>query len=243
MTEEITYNAIDFSSQYCLLRSKEGRIYSDEEVSKLPETSKQHRYYKEWEIRKRSGDQLKKHLADKKRPLQILEIGCGNGWLSAKLSGIPLSQVTGIDINAQELGQAKRVFDQIRNLEFFKCSLGDENLRDHRFDMIVFAASIQYFPSLKNILNDAIGHLKPDGEVHIIDTHFYNAKELTAARLRSKDYFNSIGFPGMANQYYHHSLQELGSFNRKVLYDPSSLTNRIKTNKNPFYWFCVKGNA
>lgn len=239
----MTYNAIDFSSQYLLLRKKEGRIYSDAEVAMLPEINKQHPYFDEWEIRKRSGVQLKKYLADKKRPLQILEIGCGNGWLSAMLSGIPSSQVTGIDINAEELNQARRVFDRIKNLEFLCCSLQDENVNKHQFDMIIFAASIQYFPSLKNILNDTIRHLEPGGEIHIMDTHLYHAKEVAAARQRSKDYFTAIGFPEMAEQYFHHSLEELRSFNHKVLYDPYSIANRLKKSKNPFYWVCVKGNA
>ena len=243
MTEEITYNAIDFSRQYFLLRKKEGRIYSDGEVANLPEINKQHRYYNEWELRKRSGNQLKKWLADKKRPLQILEIGCGNGWLSALLSGIPLSQVTGIDINTEELNQARRVFDQNKNLEFFDCSLQDERLIKHQFDMIVLAASIQYFPSLKTILNDSIKHLEPGGEIHIMDTHFYDAKEVPAASKRSKDYFTAIGFPEMAEQYFHHSLEELRSFNHKILYDPHSIMNRFKKGKTPFYWICVKDNA
>ncbi len=243
MTEEMTNNAIDFSRQYFLLRKEEGRLYSDEEVANLPEINKQHRYYSEWEIRKRSGVQLKKWLADKKRSLQILEIGCGNGWLSAKLSEIPSSHVTGIDINTEELNQARRVFDQINNVEFFNCSLQDEKLSNHQFDIIIFAASIQYFHSLKNILKHAIIHLKPGGEIHIMDTHFYNAKELNAARERSTDYFNAIGFPEMAKQYFHHSLEELQSFNHKVLYDPNSIANKFKKNKNPFYWVCVKDNA
>ena len=243
MTEEITYNAIDFSRQYFLLRKKEGRIYSDGEVLNLPEINKQHRYYNEWEIRKKSSVQLIKYLADKKTSLQILEIGCGNGWLSAKLSENSLSYVVGIDINSEELNQARRVFSQINSLEFFNCSLQDENLNNRQFDIIIFAASIQYFPLLKNVLNDAISHLKPGGEIHIMDTHFYNEKESDAARQRSKDYFKAIDFPEMAEQYFHHSLEELRPFNYKILYDPNSLITRFKKNKNPFYWICVKDNA
>ena len=243
MTKEVIYNAIDFSQQYLLLRKKEGRIYSDGEVANLPEINKQHEYYGEWEIRKKSSLQLKNYLAAKKRRLQILEIGCGNGWLSAKLSEILSSHVTGIDINPEELNQARRVFDQIKNLEFFNCSLQDESMSSHQFDIIIFAASIQYFPSLKNILNDSMGHLAPGGEIHILDAHFYNPNELNAARQRSKNYFNAIGFPEMAEQYFHHSLEELRSFTHKVLYAPYSIINRVRKSKNPFYWVCVKGNA
>ena len=243
MTEEITYNAIDFSVRYCLLRKKEGRIYSDEEVSRLPGIHQQHQYYKEWKIRKESSDRLKKYLTTKKRPLRILEIGAGNGWLSAKLSGISSSHVTGIDINSEELSQAKRVFSAIENLHFFNCSLQDDPVNNQQFDIIVFAASIQYFPSLRAVLNSALGRLEAGGEIHIMDSHFYQANEVNAARQRTKDYFNRLGFPDMVEQYFHHSWNELRSFNSETLYDPGSIINRLKNNKSPFYWFCVKHNA
>ena len=243
MTEDITYNAIDFSAQYYLLRKKEGRIYSDVEVSRLPVIDQQHQYYKEWEVRKNSSDRLKKYLTAKRRPLRILEIGAGNGWLSAKLSGIYSSHVTGIDINAEELSQAKRVFSQIENLHFFNCTLQDEPVNNQQFDIIVFAASIQYFRSLRTVLSNALSHLETGGEIHIVDTHFYHANDVNAAKQRTKDYFNGLGFPEMAEEYFHHSLDDLRSFNFETLYDPVSIINWLKKNKNPFYWFCVKHNA
>jgi ubiquinone/menaquinone biosynthesis C-methylase UbiE len=243
MTEELIHKPVDFSRQYFLLRKKEGRIYSDEEVAALPEIDKQHRYYREWQIRKNSSAELIKYLGNKKRPLQILEIGCGNGWLSAKLSLISSSRVTGIDINTEELNQANRVFRHIKNLIFFERSLQDEVISNLRFDIIIFAASIQYFSLLQNILNEAISCLKPGGEVHIIDSHFYNQKDVNDARQRSKEYYNAIGFPEMARQYFHHSFEELRLFRHKMLYKPGSIINRFKKNKSPFHWICIKANA
>jgi protein-L-isoaspartate O-methyltransferase len=51
-----------------------------------------HRHYHEWQIRKASSNRLVKYLAKKQKILEILEVGCGNGWLSAKLSVIPWTQ-------------------------------------------------------------------------------------------------------------------------------------------------------
>ena len=77
---------VDFESLYIQLREKEGRIYPDEEVAQLPVTSSTHPHYKEWLIRKESSQKLVSWLKKKKKPLDMLEIGCGNGWLSHKLS-------------------------------------------------------------------------------------------------------------------------------------------------------------
>ena len=243
MTEEVKHNTIDFGLQYILLRNKEGRIYSDKEVAVLPEIDKEHKHYNEWQVRKDTSGRLIKYLFSKKKALEILEVGCGNGWLTAKLSGIPLSRLIGIDINGEELNQAKRVFSQIENLEFFNCSFQDEMFSDRKFDIIVFAASVQYFSSLEKVLIESLERLKPGGEIHIIDSHLYRQNETNAASLRSNEYYRAIGFPEMSDQYFHHSLEDLKLFNHDVLYDPNSIINKLKKNKNPFYWVSIRHNA
>ena len=243
MTEDVIYNAIDFAKQYFLLRKKEGRVYSDNEVASLPEIDKGHKHYHEWQVRKGTSSRLVKYLFNKKKGLEILEAGCGNGWLSAKLAAIPFSQVTGIDINTEELNQGKKVFHQIENIEFFSRSLQDEMLNDHKFDIVLFAASIQYSSSLEKVLTDVLERLKPGGEIHIMDSHFYKENDIDAARMRSDDYYLAIGFPEMSDQYFHHSLQELKLFSYDILYNPNSIINKLKKNKSPFYWICIRNNA
>ena len=240
MVETVLY---DFLEQYYLLRRKEGRIYADEEVNKLPEINSQHQHYQEWQIRKRSCQQLLKYLSRKNISLDILEVGCGNGWLSANLSTIPSVSVTGIDLNRVEIKQAQRVFTNIGNLKFLNCSLDDEEIKHRQFDTIVFAASIQYFSSLTDVLYSTLNILKPDGEIHILDSHFYNKNGVDSARERSANYYRSIGFPEMCQHYFHHSLEDIKLFNYEVLYNPHSFFNRMKKTKNPFPWICVKTNA
>src|SRR5579863_3205882 len=103
---------------YLDLRQKEGRIYSDEALKMLPDVSPNHALAFEWKVRKRSSEKLIKRLSSKHIPLKILEIGCGNGWLSHKISEIGDSEVTGVDINMTELKQATRVFGEQKNLTF-----------------------------------------------------------------------------------------------------------------------------
>ena len=54
-----------FEQLYPALRHKEGRVYRDEEVLHLPNISKDHPHYPEWQIRKESCNRLK-HYFEKK---------------------------------------------------------------------------------------------------------------------------------------------------------------------------------
>src|SRR5438067_1617333 len=100
----------EFEKEYIALRSKENRIYSDEELQHLPNVEQDHPHFSEWQIRNKSAQRFIRHLTGLRRSLNILEIGCGNGWLSHKMACLPGVQVTGIDINKTELDQARRVF-------------------------------------------------------------------------------------------------------------------------------------
>ncbi len=236
----------DFEKQYSRLRQQEGRIYTDEEVARLPEISKEHTHYKEWQVRKQSSRRLIKYLQKKvseeanEQSVKFLEIGCGNGWLSHQLTTIPGAKVLGTDINFSELQQAGRVFFNIPNLHFIYANIESDVFEDKQFDFIIFAASIQYFESFVETIRKILRLLKPGGEIHILDSPFYQTSELGAARLRSSLYFESIGFPEMTKSYFHHDFADLSLFKHTILYDPNNLSNRLSIDKNPFYWICIK---
>lgn len=230
----------DFETLYTSLRSKEGRIYSDGELLHLPDIQTTHPHYKEWRLRKHSSQKLISYLTRKKKPLDILEIGCGNGWLSHRLSAIPGSKVTGIDINFTEIQQAARVFQHIPNLHFMYAQIQPGLFKEKRFDSILFAASIQYFASLAETINNTLPLLKPGGEIHIIDSSFYPVSEVLAARQRSRQYYESVGFRQMADFYFHHSLDALKSYNYSLLFNPKSMAGKLSRNKNPFHWICIR---
>jgi ubiquinone/menaquinone biosynthesis C-methylase UbiE len=164
-----------FEADYLSLRKKEGRLYTDEEVARLPHVVKNASLKKEWAIRSASCQRLIKYLAGKKTKLSILEIGCGNGWLSNQLAAVTKTQVLGLDVNQTELAQAQRVFSK-PNLSFLYGDVRTGIVKD-KFDVIVFAASFQYFQSTQEILKACFSHLTSGGEIHIIDTQFYTAVE------------------------------------------------------------------
>jgi ubiquinone/menaquinone biosynthesis C-methylase UbiE len=171
--------------------------------------------------------------------LNILEVGCGNGWMAHRLAEIPGSKVTGLDVNLTELQQAVRVFNHIPNLQFIYGDINANETDDTQYDFIVFAASIQYFPSLKEIITHAMRKLRSNGEIHIIDSNFYKPGEIGAAKERTANYYSDLGFPEMTKQYFHHSTDELNIFHFKTLYQPSFI-NRLSNHKNPFPWLCIE---
>jgi len=226
---------INFEQQYLLLRKKEERIYTDNELINLPHINKAHPHYKEWLLRKHTADKLISALKNQKRFLEILEVGCGNGWLTNRLSRQVNSKVTGLDINSTELEQAARVFKDNTACTFVYGDIRSGLLNHKKFDVIIFAASIQYFSSLKEILGASQKFLKEGGAIYITDTHFYTETTIEEARQKSKSYFTSLGYSGMSAMYFHHSLRELNNFHPVILYDPTSFKNRFVRSRSLFY--------
>ncbi len=228
-----------FEQLYIASRKREGRIYTDAQVSNLPEIDSTHAYAGEWKVRKRSVEMLIKYLGKKIRPMNILEVGCGNGWLSGRMADIKSTRVLGIDINEIELSQAKRVFGHKTNIQFQAGGL-DSVLNKGKFDIVVFAASIQYFRDLRQTIKNCLSLLGDGGEIHILDSPFYGRSELQIAAERSHSYYHSIGYGEMANWYFHHAFDSLEGFRYKKLYDPLRLKSRIFRRNDPFPWIYIQ---
>ncbi len=244
MTTTITHTMnASFEEQYIALRKKEGRICSDEELIHLPDVLPGHPHFNEWLARKESTHRLRHYMGKKKPPQKVLELGCGNGWLSHRLSCLQRCEVTGTDVNQTELEQARRVFAHAPNLHFVQGGIDAEELKGKGFDLIVLASCVQYFPELNTILSLCLQKLKKAGELHILDSPFYKPAEKEAARLRTVNYFKEMGFPAMASHYHHHSLSDLQSFHYEILYQPTYWGKHLLKYKNPFPWVRITSTA
>lgn len=227
-----------FEEFYLASRKIEKRIYTDDEVGKLPDVPASHIHASEWQIRKRSSDRLIRYLGSKNKPLEILEVGCGNGWLAHRISVIPHAVVRGIDLNRFEISQAKRVFGERANLSFRESGFPSP-VHQTKYDIILFAASIQYFHSLEGVIEAALSMLKIDGEIHMMDSFIYKPDQIQKARQRSHAYYKSVGYEQMLGFYFHHSTSSLKRFNYRYLFNPASLAARIWGNSHPFAWIRI----
>lgn len=232
-----------FEELYFNVRKKEKRIYSDEEVLLLPLVNKDHPHSKEWLIRNRSFRNLREHLKEKNKPLQILDLGCGNGWMSNQISEINNSFVTGLDLHSFEIAQAKKIFQHNKRLTFLAGDLFEDTFfQQEQFDIIVLAASIQYFPDLKQLIKRLNGLLNAEGEIHIIDSHFYSQNKLLKAKEASMHYYRGLNCSEMVHFYHHHLWSDLSEFNFKILnrsWIDRFFLKTIKTKRNYFPWVVI----
>jgi ubiquinone/menaquinone biosynthesis C-methylase UbiE len=237
-----------FAVKYIALRNKEERVYRDKVVRELPEISDNHPLSREWQIRKVSMEKLLQHLKTRENCKTILELGCGNGWLSSHLAANLQAEICGMDINDVELSQASDVFSNHTNLSFLFADVFSVELGPRLFDTIIAASCVQYFPDLQKLINRLLELLAPSGEIHIIDSPLYRTtKEINAAQERSRDHFISLGFPEMADWYFHHNVKEISTFKHRFLTTPHSLISMVKrrilnVHSSPFPWIVIENN-
>ncbi len=228
---------------YLRVREKEGRLLADEIVTRLPEVPPDHALKAEWQARAASLRRIRQYAERLPRLIRILEVGCGNGWLTHGLSLVPQAQVWGLDLPSAELKQAARLFNA-PNTGFLAAEISFPPFAKGTLDMIVAASVIQYFPDLPEMVRRLLALLGPKGELHILDSPLYKEADVVAARQRSEAYYASLGFPEMASHYFHHTVAELQPFSPDWMYRPDSAqaraTHLVGRPDSPFPWLRIR---
>jgi SAM-dependent methyltransferase len=231
---------------YLRVREKEGRLFPDEIVRQLPELPAQHRLRAEWQARAVSVRRLIRYVSRLPRPVHALELGCGNGWLSHGLSGLPGVSVWGLDLYSSELKQAARLFTG-KNAGFLAADIYCAPFATALFDLIVVASAIQYFPDLAKLIRCLQALLGPHGELHILDSPLYEKSEVAAARERTRAYYDALGFPDMAASYFHHTFDEVREFSPRWLRRTDSIAARVSRlvglPDSPFPWLTIQSSS
>ena len=242
MDSRITYFPLPDSLQtqneaYLDARDREKRLIQDEEVRQLPWVKKGQPHHHEWRLRAFSLKKLIKFLGTLPPPQRILDLGCGNGWMSHALASAG-HQVWGMDINTQEVEQANRVFDR-PNLHWI---VGNafEDLPIGPFDVIVISAALQYFESPPAVIQQLSRYLSPEGGVMIMDTSLYLPHQVAAAQQRSRSYYEGLGTATQPT-YHHHTREWLAEFSHRWIYTPSQIAAKLRRfgvpyNPFPMVW-------
>jgi len=231
-----------FESAYRSLRAAEGRLYSDEIVSKLPEFPEDHPLKREWTVRKKSALRLIEYLR-KRKAQTILEIGCGNGWLINQIWLQVDADSCGVDVNETELKQAVAVFGEWEKLSFVYGDIESDIFANMTVDTVILASALQYFREPGAILLKLKKLLTSDGEIHIIDSPVYQDETVAAARERSQKYFADAGQADMQPFYFHHSWKIFSPFEITIRYNPESWWNKVFGTffgNSPFPWIILK---
>ena len=88
-------------------------------------------------------------IIDKKRKLKILDMGCGTGAFSAKLTNFNF-EIHGVDISPESIKLARNLYPDIN------FSVGDiENLSsfdNESFDLITMSGVLHHFDNFENVI-------------------------------------------------------------------------------------------
>ncbi len=229
----------DFEKAYLSIREREKRVLSIKEIKKLPYPDKNSGDYELWKIRRKNINRFLKHLAEKGEGLKILDIGCGNGFFSNLMAG-KKNKVLAVDVNLTELKQAAFAFPN-PDIKWYYADILSDTLPEKGFDLITFCTSFHYFDNPPLLLKACLSFLKKNGEIHIIDSPFYDEAGKNSAKQNSEKHFEKMEVMEMKNYYHHNSFSVLDGFNYEFMYRRKSILKRVlRMSDSPFPWIVLK---
>lgn len=193
-----------FRREYGAHRAAEGRDYWGEELLSLPYL-RTGSLARQWTVRARTFDAFLEHVVRPMgraagRPLQILDLGAGNGWLSYRLS-IEGHGCTAVDIRDDAidgLGAAAGFLD-LTSFERLVASFEGLPLCPDSADLAVFNASLHYSTDLEATIAEAVRVVRPGGRMVILDSPFYARSEDGDAMVTEKHAAAHIQFGARAD--------------------------------------------
>ncbi len=113
--------------------------------------------------RTRPFDDLISHIVDKPN-LKVIDLGCGTGELTKRLSEkLSNSTVLGIDNSAEMLAKAPTA----ENLTFKELSIPDQLKEETKWDVILSNAALQWIDNHGELFPKIISRLNPGGQLAV----------------------------------------------------------------------------
>ena len=194
-----------FIAEYELIRAAEGRGSTQPEYYlSLPFKDISGKNSDQWRIRARTFRAIQQRIMApltelKKRPLRILDLGAGNGWMSYRLTlqgHLPIA----VDLltNVRDgLGAAIHYRTAVDPLfPRVQAELDRLPFPSSVFDLVIFNASFHYSVNYERTLVEALRCTCPGGRVVIADTPWYAEEESGRRMVEEKHerFFKTYGF-------------------------------------------------
>jgi len=209
-----------FIREYETIRRAEGRGSRLAEFYRsLPYRDLSGRMVEDWRIRATSFNVFLERIAQPMeahsgRPLRILDLGAGSGWLSNRLTSRGHC-VAAVDLMVND-------FDGLGCCRFYETPFTPVQAEfeylpfaERSIDLVIFNASLHYSTSYEATLQESMRVLDPAGKLVVLDSPVYRDETsgMEMVRERESQFVKQYGFPSNAvpceNYLTYHRLEQL----------------------------------
>ncbi|MBB5338671.1 class I SAM-dependent methyltransferase [Tunturiibacter gelidoferens] len=195
-----------FIKDYEFIRSAEGRgsISADYYLA-LPYRDLSRNNSQQWTMRARTFHYIEQNILHNlriknQRPLQILDLGAGNGWMSYRLALAGHAPVA-VDLLTNDrdgVGAAIHYRKQLAALfPRLQAELDVLPFTDDSFDLVIYNASFHYSEDYEKTIAEALRCTRTGGTILIADTPWYS-NEASGRQMvieRRRTFTQRYGFP------------------------------------------------
>jgi SAM-dependent methyltransferase len=169
-----------FAKDYAAHRAQEGRGYAGDELLALPYITSGP-LARQWAVRARSFDAFRQRVILPMakavgRPLDVLDLGAGNGWLSYRVAQMG-HHAQALDIRDDDvdgLGASQPFLQRTDGrMQIAVASFEAIPAAADSFDVAVFNAALHYAIDLAAVLVEAMRVVRPGGRIVILDSPVY----------------------------------------------------------------------
>lgn len=171
-----------FLKDYSRIRRAEGRGSSDPEYFRaLPYRDLTGKNSGQWAIRARTWTHFERFVLaqiekETARPLDILDMGAGNGWMSYRLA-LRDHRPVALDIFPDYCDGLRSARHYPRRFPCVEAEFDELPFRDGVFDLAIYNSSIHYSTDYRRTLSEARRCLRTSGRVVIMDSPVYKLPE------------------------------------------------------------------